>query len=461
MTLPTFGWLCSTLQASPAAALNATDEIKTISIDSRTLQLGDLFWALKAQRNGHDFTTDAFKRGARAAVVSSEWKNAAAMVLRDRLIGVADTALDLQHAARVWREALACPVVGITGTNGKTSTKDLIRRLLSLKGLTAGTEGNFNNEIGVPLTLLGIPRDADYAVVEMGASHRGDVHFLCEIAKPTHGLITSIGKAHLEGFGSLNAIASAKGELFDFVAEHGVAFVPTDDRLCREKSAVCRRQIGYGFQIPDRNWNADFHHGADLVFDDLGCGQFVFDHVKIRLSIPGKPAAQAALAAMTVAHHFGLLPAACQETISLWKGVHGRAYIEKVGSILLMDDSYNANPDSMLAALETLSMLRGERKTAVLGDMNELGDAAADEHRALARQLPHFGVTCAIFVGKFAEVAFNEAKTRGVKGYTYSDSDELIGELSSIIKPGDIVLVKGSRSVRLERIVDQLKKVFG
>lgn len=461
MNLPTIGWLCKALQTSLPTALDHSEELGAISIDSRTLQPGNVFWALAAHRNGHDYVGDAFAKGAKAAVVRKEWQESAAAVVRNRLIGVENTNHDLQKAARAWRETLECPVIGITGTNGKTSTKDLIRRLLSLKAKTAGTEGNFNNEIGVPLTVLSVSRDSEFAVIEMGASHHGDIRFLCEIAKPTHGLVTSIGKAHLEGFGSLEALTGTKGELYDFVSESGVAFVPTDDKLCREESAVCRHRIGFGFQFPVAGWNSELYSGANLRFDDHGCGRFVFEGVDIRLSIPGRPAALSALAALTAARHFGISPTECRDTVLHWNGVHGRTSVEVVGAILLMDDSYNANPDSMRAALETLSMLRGSRKTVVLGDMNELGDTAANEHRELARQLPNFGITYAIFVGKFAGLAVDEAKVHGVQAQAFASGDELVGELASLIRSGDTVLVKGSRSNQLERIVDQLKRLFG
>ena len=259
MILPTVGWLCETLRAS-RPALDPNTELGPLSIDTRTLHRGDVFWALKAQRDGHDFVGDAFARGAKAAVVCETWKTSAgAAAIRERLIGVQDTYRDLQPAARAWRENLSFPVIGVTGTNGKTSTKDLIRRVLSLSAPAAGTEDNLNNEIGVPLTVLSIRQDSGFAVFEMGASHSGDIRLLCNICRPTHGLVTSIAKAHLEGFGDVATVASTKGELYDFVADNGVAFVPTDDERCRTVSAACRRRIGYGFRAPAEGWDAEFH----------------------------------------------------------------------------------------------------------------------------------------------------------------------------------------------------------
>jgi UDP-N-acetylmuramoyl-tripeptide--D-alanyl-D-alanine ligase len=460
VTLPTVGWLCETLQAS-LPALDPETDLAPLSIDTRTLKPGSVFWALKAHGDGHEFVGDAFARGAKAAVVHETWKASAAAVIRERLIGVQDTGRDLKQAARAWRESFTFPVIGVTGTNGKTSTKDLIRRALSVSASAAGTEGNLNNEIGVPLTLLGTRMDSGFAVIEMGASHRGDIRVLCDICRPTHGLVTSIAKAHLEGFGNIETVARTKGELYDFVADNGVAFVPTDDERCRTVSAACRRRIGYGFHPPAAGWGAEFHGASNVTFDARGCARFDFETVPVRLSVPGRPAALAALAALTVARHFGIPPSDCADAIGQWKGISGRASVESVGNILLLDDSYNANPDSMRAALETLSLVSAKRKVAVLGDMNELGATAEDEHRGLARQLPKYGIALVLFVGRYAALFTAAAQESGVESRAFADCEDVAGSLNSLLRPGDAVLVKASRAVHLERVVEQLKKLLG
>ena len=461
MTLPSVGWLCETLRAS-RPALDPNTDLGPLSIDTRKLRPGDVFWALKAHRDGHEFVGDAFARGAKAAVVHETWKaSAAAAAIRERLVGVQDTYRDLQHAAHAWREDFRFPVIGVTGTNGKTSTKDLIRRVLSLSALTAGTDGNLNNEIGVPLTVLSIRRDSGFAVFEMGASHSGDIQLLCDICRPTHGLVTSISKAHLEGFGDIATVASTKGELYDFVSDEGVAFVPADDELCRAESAACRRRIGYGFRPPAKGWDTEFHGASNVTFDARGCARFDFEALPIRLNVPGRPAALAALAALTVARHFGILPADCQEAIQRWNGIPGRASVESVGKILLLDDSYNANPESMRAALETLSLMSATRRVAVVGDMNDLGAAAEDEHRELARQLPKYGVALAMFIGRYAGLCTAAARESGVESVAFADCEDAAGSLASLVRPGDAVLIKGSRAVHLEQVVDQLRGLFG
>jgi UDP-N-acetylmuramoyl-tripeptide--D-alanyl-D-alanine ligase len=457
--LPTVGWLCDTGQAS-RGALNPNLEVAPISIDTRTLRAGDVFWALKATRDGHDFVGDAFAKGAKAAVVSESWKASAPPAFRERLIGLQDTYRDLQQAARDWRSTWRFPVIGVTGSNGKTSTKDLIRRALSVAALAAGTEGNLNNEIGVPLTVLGARQDARFAVIEMGASHRGDIRTLCGICRPTHGLVTSIAAAHLEGFGDLATVAGTKGELYDFIADHGVAFVPTDDDRCREQSARCRKRVGYGFRAPLADWNAESHIASRVSFDARGCARFDFEKTPVHLSVAGRPAALAALAALTVARHFGIPPAACADVIADWPGIPGRTSVEPIGGILVVDDSYNANPESMRAALETLSLLPSSRKVAVLGDMNELGAAAEAEHRALARQLPKYGVGFCIFIGRYADLFSATARESGIEIRTFADCETAAGLLTSLLRPGDAVLVKGSRGVHLEQIVSLLRKRF-
>jgi UDP-N-acetylmuramoyl-tripeptide--D-alanyl-D-alanine ligase len=247
MIRPTIGWFCHTIGAH-SPFLSPDLPLTAISIDTRTLHAGDTFWAIKSARDGHDFVSRAFILGAKAAVVNLEWMNSSeAAPVRDRLIGVEDTVRALTMAAGAWRETFPFPIIGITGTNGKTSTKDLMLKVLATKLSASGTAGNFNSEIGVPLTLLATPQDSDVAVIEMGASHPGEFADLCRLCKPTHGLVTSIGRAHLEGFGTLEEIARTKAALYNYVAEDGMGFVPTDDALCREAARLNHRKIGYGF----------------------------------------------------------------------------------------------------------------------------------------------------------------------------------------------------------------------
>ena len=460
MGMPTIGWLRGVL-AADASALSRDLPLGPISIDTRTLLAGDTFWAIRARRDGHDFVSEAFARGAKAAVVSSEWKRSAeATPYLERLIGVSDTREALRRAATEWRTAWRFPVIGVTGSNGKTSTKELIALLLAVHMRTGSTQGNLNNDIGVPLTLLAISSDSEAAVVEMGASHAGEIADLCGICRPTHGLVTSVGRAHLEGFDSLEAVARTKGELYDFVAESGTAFVPTDDELCQAESREARHRVGYGFHPRPSDWSAEFHAGTNLCFDSLAQASFEFHRTTIQLGSAGRPAALSALAALTVAFTFNIAPEECVPVIAGWQGFRSRGEVIHTSRIVILDDSYNANPTSMRAALETLSLLRAERRVAILGDMNELGMSAEHEHRELGRELKPYGVDAAILIGEMAALAAGEARAAGLDVQTYPSFDAMGPQWLDSLRAGDAVLVKGSRSARLERVVEELKRSF-
>jgi UDP-N-acetylmuramoyl-tripeptide--D-alanyl-D-alanine ligase len=452
---PTIGWLCQILNAE-APGLPLDTPLLPISIDSRTLRAGDTFWALQATRDGHDFVADALSRSAKVAIVSREWKKSAPANIRDRLIGVDDTRSALTSAASKWRKTLSLPVLGITGSNGKTSTKELILNCLLEKWKAAGTTGNLNNEIGVPLTLLSIARDDQIAVIEMGASHAGDIADLCRIAEPTHALVTSIGRAHLEGFGTLENVARTKGELYDFVAESGTAFVPADDEWCRAAAAHCRKMIGYGFERMSSSAERHFS-GENLTYDDLGCAHFDFKGVPVRVGIPGHPAALSALAALTVAQTFDVSAEDCANVIAQWKAIPGRTNVISVGRLLLMDDSYNANPASIKSALETLALLRGPRRAVILGDMAELGDAAEEEHRKLGSELATFQLAGAALIGPLMQIAARAAQQNGLAVTPFTTVEDFMNSLPTFLQNTDAVLVKGSRSMRLERVVDAIK----
>jgi UDP-N-acetylmuramoyl-tripeptide--D-alanyl-D-alanine ligase len=438
--------------------LDPNTPLGPISIDSRALKPDDTFWAVQGTRDGHEFVFDAFAKGAKLAVVNRAWwERNSADVRKYPMVVVGDTRATLSEAGKAWRERFTFPVIGITGTNGKTSTKDLILKLLSLRFTPGGTKGNLNNDLGVPLTLLDIPLDCDIAVIEMGANHLGEISQLCKVSQPTHGLVTSIGKAHLEGFGSLEALAHTKGELYDAVADSGVAFVPTDDELCRREAELNPQKIGYGFQPRPNEWTGEFHQGKGLHFDEQGRALFRFDDVEIRLGLPGRPAAIAALSALTVASHFWISPKACQAEIESWTGLRGRVDIFTAGGVTIMDDSYNANPPSMIAALETLSHLQGKRRVAVLGDMNELGEYAEEEHRKLGEAVSGFKIDQAIFVGPVSKIAAQAASKGGVSTAHFANYELLEPHLKHLIQNGDVVLVKASRGMKLERVVDYLK----
>jgi UDP-N-acetylmuramoyl-tripeptide--D-alanyl-D-alanine ligase len=449
---PTLGWLAAQfaapIPAQPERSLNP------VSIDSRRVQAGDTFWALAGQRDGHDFIRDAFIAGAQAAVVSQSWAETQAG--RDQLdccIVVPDTTTALAQAGTNWRAQLACPVIGITGSNGKTTTKELISLLLSLKFRVVATAGNLNNQLGVPLTMLTVPGDADIAIIEMGASRFGEIGELCEICRPTHGLVTSIGRAHLEGFGTIAALAQTKGQLYDAVAENGTAFLPLDDELCRVEAASVRNALAYTFSVSANGFSGAVFQGRDYHLTSAGTAAFVFAGQSISLAVPGYPTALAALAAVTVAHHFEIPLDAAALALKSWGGVPGRGQVLKIGDLTIIDDTYNANPNSMKCALQTLATLPG-RRVAILGAMAELGSYGADEHRRIAEEARSFGFSELILVGEmWKDVAGDTAYFPSVA--------ELLEGLPRLVKAQDVVLLKGSRSIELERAVQYLREVRG
>jgi UDP-N-acetylmuramoyl-tripeptide--D-alanyl-D-alanine ligase len=294
-------------------------------------------------------------------------------------------------------------------------------------------------------------------VIEMGANHPGEIARLCEIASPTHGLVTSIGKAHLEGFGTMEALARTKKELYDSVAESGTAFVPTDDELCVAAASSVTEKLGYGFNAVPGHWNGAFVHGENLRFDTTGAACFTVGGTDICLGTPGRPAAMAALAALAIAGHFDIDPSVCKDTISAWRGGSGRMSIMRMGGMTVIDDTYNANPPSMRAALETLSHLSAARHVAILGDMYELGSYSEAEHERLGQSIGTYDVDHAIFVGTLSAMAAESARNSGVLTSYFPDYESLESELSKLLKSGDAILVKASRGMKLERVIDYIR----
>jgi UDP-N-acetylmuramoyl-tripeptide--D-alanyl-D-alanine ligase len=453
MNRPTPAWLSDVLGTEPP--LQNTDElILRVSIDTRTLQPGDIFWAIEAARDGHQYVSDALSKGAKLAVVSRKWaQSSIAADYQGCLIQVENTFDALTTAAKAWRKKLRVPIVAITGSNGKTTTKDILVHFLKARFKTAGTAGNLNNELGIPLTLLGIEADSEAIVIEMGASKAGDIACLCNIAQPSHGLITSIGEAHLAGFKTLDGVARTKGELYEYLGSHGLGFIPTDDPLCLKASAVLKNSVGFGFNSPPENWKGDYMRAEDFSVETDGCANFVVRGCKVKLALPGKPIAQATLAALTIADYFGISVQECIDRLGSVSLTSGRASIIKIGSFTVLDDSYNANPVSMQAALDTLRSLPGQKKIAILGDMNELGDQSQQTHESL-------GLNKVVFVGTHSKFAADEARKNGIDALHFASYEELEPKLESMIRGMDIILVKASRSIGLDRVIQQLTRLI-
>jgi UDP-N-acetylmuramoyl-tripeptide--D-alanyl-D-alanine ligase len=429
------------------------------SIDSRSLKTGDTFWALAGTRDGHEFVERAFAAGAAAAVVRSDSIHLFTESLRSSLIAVENPKSALSRAASKWRGEIRGTILGITGSVGKTTTKDYVASVLCEHGQTHATQGNYNNEIGLPLTLLSASADTRYVICEMGATREGDIRQLCEIARPDCGLVTAIAAAHLERFGSIDSIERAKGELYDYVAESGFAFVPYEDERCARVGARCRNRIGYGFSNPTGNWKGQYVYGDALQFDSEGLASFTVDGEVCKLPVPGRPAALAGLAAMTVARHFGMAAGTAAQTIARTVPSGGRARLLHVGSLSVIDDSYNANPASMRAALETLAMRDATRKVAILGDMLELGEITDVAHEEVLEELDRSGVSLAILVGpSFQHAAASCLSCARV--LAYESADQIMTILEKLLKPNDLVLIKASRGMALDRVVKKISELF-
>lgn len=420
-----------------------------VTTDSRKVEPGDLFFALSGPHfDGNTFAKCALEAGASYAVVSSP-----EIAEQDsRYLYVPDTLQALQELAHTHRRHFNIPVIAITGTNGKTTTKELSKSVLSQKYRLLATEGNLNNHIGVPLTLLRLTDEHEIALVEMGASSRGEIALLAQIAAPTVGLITNVGKAHLEGFGSIDGVLEAKSELPEYLREHdGVFFLNADDdRLFRRWSSFALMK--YGIKA-DRDPVVTASILSDHPFLEMAVSK---DGEELFLSsthLTGRYNYQNVLAATTLGLHFGVPHNAIIEAIESYFPSNSRSQvIECNGDVTVIMDAYNANPSSMLVALENLSALSSSHKVAILGEMLELGASSESEHRAILEWLSGHTDISAYLCGKeFVKVA--EGK------YPVSpDVNELVSHLSGLsFPPGTTLLIKGSRGVALENVLPVIR----
>ncbi len=438
--------------------------VQRVTTDSRAVRRGDLFVALLGERhNGHDFVTDAVRRGAAGAIVQKAMAlpgGAAGVPGRPFLVKVPDTLAAFQQLAAQHRSRFRIPLVAVTGSNGKTTTKDMVALVLAERGRVLKTEGNLNNRIGVPQTLLRLTTHHDAAVVEMGVDHQGQTSRLCELARPTIGLITNVGPDHLEFFGSLEASAQAKGELLDQLPPDGAVVLNADDPYYEYLASRARcRVIAFGLAA-----TADVRAGA--VAQDEGGARFGLllpgrtRPVPVRLRVPGLHNVANALAASAVGHVLGLSGAAIARGLARFRAAAMRSQVVTVSGIRIINDCYNANPASMKAAVDLLAQLgRGGRTLAVLGDMLELGREAETWHREVGAYLAERGISFLIACGALGRHLAEGARRAGLPAEQVretEDAEEAAGLAGRLVCPGDTVLVKASRGMRLERVVEAL-----
>jgi UDP-N-acetylmuramoyl-tripeptide--D-alanyl-D-alanine ligase len=423
-----------------------------VSTDSRTLVAGELFVALTGPNfDGHEFVAAAAERGAAGAVVARRLPLALPQVVVD------DTLKGLQRAAGSWRAQFQVPVIAVAGSNGKTTTKELIASVLTTLGPCHSTRGTLNNHIGVPLTLLGLEPRHTSAVIEVGANHPGEVAALVPLVRPTAGIVTNAGAEHLEGFGDLDGVARAEGELFAGLDGGATALVNADDEYANLWTGMSRaeRRLTFGFTA-----GADFRAVGAFRRSGPGEVQQEFELVSpagratVRIALVGRHNVVNALGAAAAAHAAGAPLAAIAAGLERMRPVKGRLQPHAaLKGARLIDDSYNANPSSLSAGLEVLAGFGGER-WLVLGDMNELGSHSREAHAAAGREARERGVARLFAVGSQTAEAVGAF---GPGAEWFADATALSARVATLLAPEVTVLVKGSRSNRLERVVDALK----
>jgi UDP-N-acetylmuramoyl-tripeptide--D-alanyl-D-alanine ligase len=435
-------------------------EIKGVSIDSRTIKKGELFVAIKGARfDGHDFVPEVIKNGAWGALVDRselDTKYSSLGGLRN-ILPVEDTIFALQEMSQMHRKKFAIPVIGITGSNGKTTTKEMLASILKQRGSVLKNEGNLNNHIGVPLTLLKLDASHKSAVVEMGMSALGEIDTLARLVSPDVGVITNIGPAHLEFLGTMDIVAQAKAELLGNLQTDSTAVLNADDRYFTTlKHKYGGRVLSFGIENKADVSAFRIRQGKNFTEMTIEADD---SKVDVRLPAVGKHNIYNALAAAAAATAVGMPLDAVKYGLEAFTPVAMRSELKQIKGRTVLADYYNANPGSVKAALETLISLRAGRKSvAVLGDMLELGDVAADAHREVGRTVAHLGVDVLITMGSLA-IYINEGaleagmpKDRVIAAGSHAEAAALLKERS---KNGDAVLIKGSRGMKMEKILEE------
>lgn len=412
-----------------------------ISTDTRSIQPGCIFFALKGDRfNANAFADEALEKGASYAVVDE-----AEYAVSDRHLLVEDTLITLQKLSRFHRDELKIPVIGLTGSNGKTTSKELIHAVLSRRFNTQATHGNLNNHIGVPLTLLRIKPKHQIAVIEMGANHVGEIAMLSELANPTHGLITNIGRAHIGLFGGYDNVIRAKSELFQhLLANGGTPFINSRNDILSKMA----ERFAAPVLFPSKG---DFYH-AELVDADPFVRLIADNGALVETQMIGSYNFENIAAALCIGKYFGVDPESANKAVAEYRPQNMRSQIVKKESNTIILDAYNANPSSMLAAIENFSKSRAERKVLILGDMFELGEESAREHRLLGELIHAHGFREVYLCGNL----ISEAMAEIPYAHHFRDKRDLIAALKDAGINGALVLVKASRGIGLEDVVDYL-----
>jgi len=422
--------------------------------DTRLVEKGSLFIALIGERfDGHAFVQQAIEKGADCIIVNCDYTKEELAQLNVTIIRVNNTLTAYQQLAKLYRNSFDIPVIAITGSNGKTTTKDLTASVLSSKFNVLKTKANYNNEIGLPLTLFSLTEEHEVAVVEMGMRGFGQIEALAKIAMPTIGIVTNVGETHIELLGSLENIAKAKGELVDAMDAHGVVILNVDNPYVREmqtqaKGKVILFGLSEGADVKASNVKTS---GQETTFD---CN-FAGKNYSFVLPMVGRHNVYNALAAITVGFELGLTAEEMQSGLAEFTASGMRLAIGQVGDYTVINDAYNASPMSMVAAIEALKEVAGNRSIAVLGDMLELGDIAVEAHVNIGLKLAEKKIDAVITIGEMAKHIASSARENGIAQVAICDNHSQAGlVLKKILQAGDTILVKGSRSMQMEKVIE-------
>jgi UDP-N-acetylmuramoyl-tripeptide--D-alanyl-D-alanine ligase len=433
-----------------------------VSTDSRSIKTGELFFALRGERfDGHRFVAEALQRGSRGAVVDEQCRGITDETIA--IIQVEDTLQARGDLANLWRRRHPIPVIAVVGSNGKTTTKEMVAGILERRDTVLKNPGNLNNLIGLPLSLLKMNANDRVAVLEMGMNRTGEILRLTRIAEPDLGIVTNIGPVHLEGVGSIEGVMKAKGELLEGMGTHGTLIFNGDDPRVVELSRGFKgEKISFGIKNP-----ADWR-GTDLSTRDAGGVSFRLSgpsgEIAIALKLIGGHQVYNALAAAAATSHLGVGTEEIKEGLETFQSPPMRMELMALETgIKIINDAYNANPPSMESALRTLAEITEGRKIAVLGDMWELGEFAQQAHRDLGRQVKEYGVDLLFLLGQFAPHVAQGAREAGMPPEAIcieEDHHAVSLRLARQLQKGDWVLVKGSRIMKMEAIIKELRETL-
>src|SRR5882724_6984738 len=438
---------------APVSSGDSKVSIDKISTDSRTLKRGELFVALRGENfDGHNFVESAAKAGAAGAIVDSSWKGK--VPENFALILAEDPLQAYQKLAASYRRSLLLKVVAITGSNGKTSTKDFAAAVLARRFRVTKTEGNFNNHVGLPRTILEATSQDEVAVWEIGMNHPGEVTALAKLAAPDVAILTNIGAAHIEFMGSREAIAAEKGALMEAVDAQGTVVLNADDPFTPGIAARARAKVILA------GTTAGTIRASEISQSGSGTDFTILEgahRCRAQLPVPGLHMVQNALLAIAAGRVFGLSLEDCAAGLVAAPLTKARLQIKEIHGVQFIDDSYNANPDSMKAALRTLVELDTDgKRIAVLGEMRELGDESERGHLEVGETAAALRVDYLIAIGKVAAAIARAAERAGLeKTRAVTSTSDAAGILAEIAEPGDLVLIKGSRAARTERVMEE------